>query len=414
MKITTIGKQSIRAILSNKRRSFLTILEIIIGIGSVIALTSLGNGVKTQITSQIQSLGTSMLTIMPGQGIPTSASLSSAKDQKTTMVSSFDSLSTLTIADYNALLDKQKNPDVALVSGSVLGSAIFNFSQRFSVSGVSESFFTMKNLSAQAGNIFTETDITAKNNVGVIGMDLATNLFGSESPIGKTLTIAQNDYTIIGLLAKAHENNFSNPNLNFYIPYSSAMVSFGTEKFNYITAQAINEDAVDKAKTEIQNTLLANHNITDANLADFNISTAADLLSTIGSITEIITSLLSGIASISLLVGGIGIMNIMLVSVTERTREIGLRKAVGAKTSDILIQFLLEAVLLTIIGGIFGIGLGFALGQAVGTILSLSPVVSGGLATLAVVISTIIGLVFGVYPAAKAARLNPIDALRYE
>jgi len=192
------------------------------------------------------------------------------------------------------------------------------------------------------------------------------------------------------------------------------MATFGNNNFNSITAQAIDDNSVDQAKTDIQSTLLSAHKISEAKLADFTVFTSRDLLSTVGNVTGILTSLLAGIAAISLVVGGIGIMNIMLVSVTERTREIGLRKAVGARTIDILEQFILEAVILTLVGGVLGIGLGTIIGKVAARFVGFAPIVTLSSVFLAVGVSSAIGLIFGIYPAAKAARLDPIETLRYE
>jgi putative ABC transport system permease protein len=228
------------------------------------------------------------------------------------------------------------------------------------------------------------------------------------------LQVNGQSFQVIGVLSAEKESSFSNPNNQIYIPYTTAMTVFNTEAFSDIVATAISSDKVSALQTDITNTLLANHKITDKKLADFSVLTSADLLSTVGNITSMLTSLLAGIAAISLVVGGIGIMNIMLVSVTERTREIGLRKAVGAKTSDILWQFVIEAILLTVIGGILGIGLGYLIGKIASHFIGFNASITASSILLAVGVSTTIGLIFGIYPAAKAARLNPIDALRYE
>jgi putative ABC transport system permease protein len=423
MKLYTISKQSFKAIFANKGRSFLTILGIVIGIGSVIALMSLGNGVKSYISNQINALGSTTLRVSPNADFAQQGSSSNN-------ASSSNSgggiggrgggggglggeTSSLTVADYNSLLDTKKNPDLQSVIGTVGGSGIYG-DQRFSVTGATVNLFSIGNQTINKGSLFTNQDVTQRNKVIVLGSDLSSNLFGSADPIGKTVTVSTDSYLVSGVLNQSKENSFNNPNLAAYVPYTAAMDSLGTQKFSGFTIRAIDQNSVDKAKTEIQNTLLANHGIKDLKLADFSVVTAQDLLSTIGSITTILTALLSGIAAISLLVGGIGIMNIMLVSVTERTREIGLRKAVGAKTSDILVQFLIEAIFLTLTGGVLGIGLGILMAKIAGHFVGFAPVTSTSAILLAVGISMAIGLIFGIYPAGRASRLNPIDALRYE
>lgn len=422
MKLSAISKQSFKAIFANKGRSALTILGIVIGISSVIALMSLGSGVKAYISNQIGNLGTTTLIVTPGaelsgggqgQNNASSSGGSGIGGNRGGSGFSGGGGSTLTLNDYNSLLDTKKNPDISSVIGTVSGSGISG-DKRFGVTGATINTFDIGKLSIASGRLLDGTDISAKNKVIVLGSELANNLFGTDNPLGKKLALGNDSYEIVGLLSKANGNNFNNPNLMSYIPYTSAMDTFQVEKFNTFSVRANSEKNVDSAKTEIQNTLLANHNIKDIKLADFSVSTSADLLSTVGNITGILTSLLSGIAAISLLVGGIGIMNIMLVSVTERTREIGLRKAVGAKTSDILVQFLIEAIFLTLSGGILGIGLGILMGTIAGHFVGFPPVLTENAVLLAVGISVVIGLFFGIYPAAKAARLNPIDALRYE
>ncbi len=418
MKILTITNQSVGAIFTNKGRSFLTVLGIVIGISSVIALISLGAGVKSYVTKQIGNLGTTTLIVEPGAGFGQQTNNASSSSGNgigggRSGGETGGGVSTLTVADYNSLLDKTKNPDIGSVAGSVDGSGIYG-NQRFSVTGVTISQFMIRNLSASSGRLFSDQDVTAGNKVIVLGSNLATNLFGNANPLGKTLTLGSDSYQVIGVLSKTNESSFNNPNLIAYAPYTATMDSLTTQKFNLLTVLATSQNSVSAAKTEIQNTLLKNHNISDLKLADFSVTTPADLLSTVGNITGTLTALLSGIAAISLLVGGIGIMNIMLVSVTERTHEIGLRKAVGAKTSDILFQFLIEAIFLTLAGGVLGIALGYLMAKIAGHYIGFSPVTTESSILLAVGISALVGLIFGTYPALRAAKLNPIDALRYE
>jgi len=412
MKIFILLKQSLKAIFTNKGRSFLTVLGIVIGIGSVIALMSLGNGVKVYISNQIGALGTSTLTVMPGEGFSPNSGGGGIRAHQGGE-GGFGGASSLTVEDFVLLSNKQNNPDLKLVSGTINGSAIYN-DQRLNIHGTTPSQFQIVARPIQKGRVFDENDLSVKNKVIDLGADLSINLFGESDPIGQTITIGKDNYSVIGVFGKIDETSFQNPNLSAFIPYTSAMDSFGTDRFNTFSITAKDDNSVDRAKTEIEDTLLASHNIKDRKLADFSVSTSADLLSTVGSITGVLTALLSGIAAISLLVGGIGIMNIMLVSVTERTREIGLRKAVGAKTKDILVQFLIEAIFLTLAGGVLGIGLGWLLGAIAGHFVGFSAVLTNSAILLAVSISTFVGLVFGIYPAARAAKLNPIDALRYE
>lgn len=412
-KFLQITKQAFVAILGNKGRSFLTILGIIIGIASVIALISLGKGVQENITDQINQLGTTNLTITPGQILGGKLGGGSASGGSSARTAA----STLTVQDYNSLNDRTSHPLLKYMSGEVSGSTIFTINGtgvRESVLGTSEQFNTLRKYDLSKGSYFTKIDIDQSNGVAVLGNGFATSFFGTKYPINQTIKINGKAFTVIGVLTEQKESNFNNPNNQIYIPYTSAMISFDTQTFSDIAVQATTETVVDDLKTDITNTLLANHKIADSKLADFSVLTSADLLSTITSITNMLTALLAGIAGISLLVGGIGIMNIMLVSVTERTREIGLRKAVGAKTSDILTQFIIEAILLTIVGGIIGIGLGILGGRIGAKLIGFSAVITMSSILLAVGVSGGVGLIFGIYPAAKAARLNPIDALRYE
>lgn len=420
-KFYQIIRLSFKAIVRNKGRSFLTILGIIIGIGSVIALISLGNGVKVSISGQIATLGTTNLTIAPGQ---TFASTSGPSPGSSTANKPggggrgfAQAASTLTVSDLTSLSDHAKHPTIKLVTGAVNGSAIFSAGgtdQRFVVIGTTPSYTTIRNLGLAHGRFISTGDVSAKKLVAVAGSKFARTVLGGGTVVGKTVTINGQSFLIIGQLQEAPENSFADFNDQLYLPYTTAMDSFNTTTFSTLTADATSTATVETAKTDITNTLLANHGITNANLADFSVLSSKDLLAAVNTITGALTSLLAGIAAISLVVGGIGIMNIMLVSVTERTREIGLRKALGAKTGDIMGQFITEAIMLTLTGGLLGIGLGKLIGQVAAHFLDFQPIVTMSAVLLAVGVSTAVGLIFGIYPAAKAARLNPIDALRYE
>ncbi len=421
-----IFKQSLKALAANKGRSFLTTLGIIIGIGSVIALMALGAGVKESISSRIATLGTRNLIVMPGEGIAERAQSAHAGGGNIGgqpsgggggMGGMGGAGSTLTLDDLNTLRNKEKNPHVKMAAGNVSGSAIFTTDagdKRFSVTGTEPELFEIQGYKISKGKQISASDVTDRAKVIVLGSQAANDIYGSKTPVGQELTIEGAVYKVIGVLKKVDETGLSNPNSQVYIPYTSAFDTFKVEKFNMFTALADSEANVDVVKKSIMKTIMDNHDIDDEKLADFNVNSSADLLSTISTITGMMTSLLAGIAAISLIVGGIGIMNIMLVSVTERTREIGLRKAVGAKTGDILGQFVVEAILLTLTGGLLGIAAGYGMAEGAAKMLGFAPVVTLDAIVMAVGVSTGVGLLFGIYPAAKAARLDPIEALRYE
>ena len=417
MKFISILKQALKAILANKVRSFLTMLGIIIGIGAVIALMSLGTGVQESISEQVGSLGSRNVRVTSSNGFASrldSANFTTQQQERpqqaaTAMMSNSPSLTKNDLDELNKISDDL----VAYTTGYLSTQLILTNGDVEVVStvlGVSSDYFVLNELELSSGEFITsesEMDI-------VLGSTLAQNLFGDEDPIDKEITIQDYTFTVKGLLAEETENNISNPNLQAYVSDTEAFNLLETEYYNIIIVQATSDDVVSDVKDEINKVLLTTHNIDDEDATDFSITSSEDLLEAVDSITGMMTSFLSGIAGISLLVGGIGIMNIMLVSVTERTREIGLRKALGAKTSDILLQFMTESVVLTIIGGVFGIIAGYLIGYFVGNWLDIDSLITVDSVVLAVGISSLIGIVFGIYPASRAAKLNPIDALRYE
>jgi putative ABC transport system permease protein len=416
MKFISILKQAFKAIWVNKVRSFLTMLGIIIGIGAVIALMSLGTGVQESISKQVSSLGSRNVMVTSSNGFDarlnsTDFSTQQERPQQATTTIMTNSQS-LTKNDLDKVNEISKDL-VSYTAGYLSTQFTLEYQDLEIVStvlGVSSDYFVLNELKLDDGE-FVNSDSEMEI---VLGKTLSQNLFGEEDPIGEEITIQDDVFIVKGVLVEETENNISNPNLQAYISDTDAFSLFDTEYYNVIVVQAISDDVVEDVKEEINNVLLKSHNIEGEDAADFSVTSSEDLLEAVNSITSMLTSFLSGIAGISLLVGGIGIMNIMLVSVTERTKEIGLRKALGAKTSDILLQFLTESVVLTVIGGILGIVVGYLIGFLVGSFLDLNPIVTGDSIVLAVGISSIIGIVFGIYPAARAAKLNPIDALRYE
>jgi putative ABC transport system permease protein len=417
MRVTEQFRMAFRALAVNKLRSVLTMLGIIIGVGAVITLLSAGEGVQRLIEDQLQSIGTNILFVVPG-------SISNSQMQQGRNVEL-----TLSLADAEAIADPFNVPDMAQVAPEIMGSADVSYGKStlpLNVSGVTPSYEAVRNFPVNYGNFITELDVNSGSRVAVLGSQVAERLYGADGyPIGTTIKIKNIPFKVIGVLESKGGTGGpgGNQDETVLVPLSTAHQrlfpryhnSRGQPLVTVIYVQVGSEERMGAAATEIGDLLRDRHDIRFKDDDDFSVINQKDLLAIFGQITGVLTIFLGAIAGISLLVGGIGIMNIMLVSVTERTREIGLRKAVGAKRKHILVQFLIESVVLALIGGAIGILLG-ALGVMLISQLqdSLKAVVSPQSVILATGFSAAVGLFFGIYPATRAARLNPIDALRYE
>ncbi|MBP9762438.1 ABC transporter permease [Patescibacteria group bacterium] len=391
---------------SNKVRSGLTMLGIVIGIASVIAMLSIGQGAKSQIEANIQSIGSNLLLIMPGAQRGVGASVSSGRG----------SAQTLTQADAAAL----KNlPGVLAVAPEL--SRRYQVTARgkntnTQIMGTSPAYLTVRNVALATGSFFSDTQVTSRAKVAVLGPTTRDDLFGADTqPIGERIRINGIDFTVIGVTAAKGGSGFSNQDDTVFIPVNT-MGAFltGNDSISSISVQAKDTASMSLAQSEATNALLTLHKLPSIDRADFNILNQSDLVSAASSVTDTFTALLASIASISLLVGGIGIMNMMLTTITERTREIGLRQAIGAEKGEIVGQFLGESILLTLMGGGIGILLGYIISKGLGSVMQLPTAVSWSSVGLAVGVSAAIGLIFGFYPARRAATLNPIEALRYE
>jgi len=392
---------ALEALASNKIRSFLTMLGVIIGVASVIMLVSIGEGAKTYIRSELMGIGSNLLIITPGKtetsgmGHPPSGGVHK-----------------LTIEDMRAL--GKRAPALAGLTPMVVAGAPVKFGNRSRdvlVIGTDEKFEDIRNLHVEIGSFLGKGDIEAHRKVAVIGRTVKKELFQETSPLGHTVKIGETTFRIIGIMEKKGTTLGVDIDDLVFIPADTAQDIFGQDGLTQILAQVVNENEIERAKDQIRQVLMRRH----AGEEDFTIITQQAMLSTAQSILSTFTYVLGGIASISLLVGGIGIMNIMLVSVRERTREIGLRKAIGAAQRDILIQFVIEAITLSMIGGIVGIVLGAGIAYAAKAAFPVVPVdITGWSIATAFTFAVLVGVFFGIYPATKAARLNPIDALRYE
>lgn len=396
---------SLRSIRTNKLRAFLTMLGIIIGVSAVIAMVSIGEGAQANVASQINGLGSNLLIVTSGQARQGGVSLGAG------------SMNTLKLTDIEAL---EKNESIAGVAPSVNGRGQLVWkSKNYSTSleGTNESFPEVRNAYVQQGRFFNHFEVKGQANVAVIGSEIITNLFGDSSinPIGQTIQINKIPFEVIGVLKSQGSSGMTNNDDKVIIPITTALNRVtGGRNISTIYVSASAADMMTRAQFDLQNTLRIAHNLRPRQDDDFQIRSQTDILTTAQGVSSVMTALLSGIAAISLVVGGIGIMNIMLVSVTERTREIGIRKAIGAKRSDILRQFLIESVTLSLLGGIVGILVGIGAAFLVGKLASMTIAISFSPVFYAFMSSMIVGVVFGVYPARKAAQLKPIDALRYE
>ena len=403
-------RTGLEAIRTHRLRSGLTMLGILIGIAAVILTVGLGEGAQAQVRNQINSLGTNLLIVSPGSSTSTSG-----------IRGGFGSASTLTKADADALASKVTAPDIAAVAPTTSSSGtlvVGSTNWTTSVVGTEPAWLGVRARSLDGGRFLTAADENQAASVVVLGSSTAQQLFGGRSAVGGSVTLNGIPLQVVGVLSSSGSSSNSNNDDTAVVPYSTATQRLfgGTTRTSVgtIYVEATSPSTLSAAYQETQNELLAMHHITSANGADFTITTQESLLSTANSVNKTLTVLLGGIAAISLLVGGIGVMNIMLVSVTERVREIGLRKALGARPRVIRRQFLVEASVLGLTGGVLGALVGIAGSRVLPHFIS-SPVALSPTATaVAIGIAIAIGLAFGVYPASRAARLAPIDALRTE
>ena len=391
---------------ANKTRSGLTMLGIVIGIASVIAMLAVGQGSKAQIEANIQSIGSNLLLVQPGFQRGVGQAVSAGRGSSTS----------LTREDATALAGLEGVAAVSPESTSRQQIVAKGTNTNTSVVGTTPAYLETRNLQVADGNFFTDAQVTSRAKVAVIGPTTRDDLFGEGGEaVGQKIRIKNMEFTVIGVTVAKGGSGFTNQDDQVFIPLSTMATYFtGSEAVGTIAVKAASQEQMTSVQEEITSLLLTRHKISDAAQADFSVLNQSDIASAASSATQTFTVLLASIAGISLLVGGIGIMNMMLTTVTERTREIGLRQAIGAEKEEIVGQFLGESILLTVLGGLIGIGLGFAIAWGLKTFAGTSTEVAWSSVGLAFGVSAAIGLVFGYYPARRASKLNPIQALRYE
>ncbi|MCX6499826.1 MAG: ABC transporter permease [Arthrobacter sp.] len=414
MSLLESARFALAGVAANKMRSILTTLGILIGIAAVIVLLAVGAGTSNAIKAQIGKLGTNVLTVSRSTAVGGRAGAGAQVGASRTRSTN------LTLDDDKALTDPVLAPDVARTAPIVQAQSVTGTykSATHSVAsflGTTPSYFAITNSAVASGALFTDADQQAGNPVAVIGNTVAADLFGTNTSaaVGQTIQLNGQNFTIAGVLGAKGSSGLNDPDDIVVVPLSTAQNKFTgyAPTLASITVQATSADVMNQAQNELQMILDARHRV-DASSRDYQVRNQAQILTTATNTTQTLTILLGAVAAISLLVGGIGVMNIMLVTVTERTREIGIRKAIGASRGSIVAQFLIESLIISVIGGVAGIVIGFA-GSAF-PIIGVQPEVQPWTVWLSLAVSAIIGLVFGVYPANKAAKLRPIDALRYE
>ena len=401
MLIWEIIRSAWRALVSNRVRTALTALGMVIGVSAVVTMLSVGEGARASVENQIRALGSNQLTVRPGA--PRRGPVRTGR------------VETLTLADAEAIAGL---PNVAAVSPEASGSAQVEFlsnNMSSSIVGTSFDYLEVHSFEMARGIMFSERDIQSRRRVAVIGSNVATTLFGGLSPLGERIQIKGVAFQVVGVLAEKGDNGFSSPDDQVLVPVSTHQgVLFGNDYLSSIAVQVATEEAMDGVQASIESVLRIRHRLAPGADADFYVRSQTEMLETMGEITGTFTALLGGVAAVSLLVGGIGIMNIMLVSVRERTREIGIRMAVGARRRDVLLQFLIEAVIVSLVGGVIGLAAGWGGAHAISYFAGWETLVPIYAVALALLTSLGVGVVFGVGPARHAARLDPVEALRHE
>lgn len=406
MNFKNLLKIAIRALVRNKLRAFLTMLGIIIGVASVIAMLAIGEGSKKNIREQMSSMGTNLIMIMPNMqqrgGVSLGASSSMA----------------LKMTDVEALRNEATALSEVSPQISASGQVIYgNQNTRTTVYGVSEEYLAIRKLKIESGRIFNSTEVRGMSKVCILGQTVVENLFGEGSdPVGLSIRIKNLPFQVIGVLEDKGESGMGQDQDDLILaPYTTVQRRLAAiDYINGIYASAVTEEKSAQAIDEVTEILRRTHKLKESDEDDFRVMSQSELMETVSSITDIMTYLLGAIAGISLLVGGIGIMNIMFVSVTERTREIGLRMSIGGRGQDILRQFLVESIILSILGGALGVVFGYLIAKGAGSLIDIPTIITSQSVILAFAVCFAIGVFFGWYPARKAASLNPIDALRYE
>ena len=395
-----ILRSAVRSLIANRLRTFLTMLGVVIGVGSVLAMIALGEGARKSVENSIKSMGTNLLWVRPGA------------DQHGPVRGG--AVETLLLEDADAILGIS---NVVAIAPEVSKNAQAKYlSNNFNtgIVGTTHSYMSVRSFEINEGDFISERDVMARRRVAVLGAEAATELFADAPPVGERIQIKGISFEVIGVLKAKGEAGWSNPDQQIIVPISVAQKNlFGMKYVTNIGVQLDDEKNMEETQKEIKELLRTRHRLREDAESDFNVRSQTEMLQRMSEVTGTFTALLGGVAAVSLLVGGIGIMNIMLVSVRERTKEIGIRKAVGAKDKDILTQFLIEATVVSVIGGMLGIGMGYGIAILISKLANWVTIVPLYSIVLAVGTSAGIGLIFGVWPARIASKLDPVEALRY-